>query len=205
MKLPFISISSLFTVTVIGCNSIPNSAIESVLSEGMKITATTPSGKVVIEGKKGFARAYSGDGWSMNSTLIPRPTRWYGSLGLYDPAGSSSKYGRLIVDEGRQFFSSESEALRYMKALSGYFEKLIYNNSGLVIAYKVIDMKGGEPTRSLTIWQFYINGKRPTSMRGADDSNIKIEGGVIPETATPFPASIGYERELANSEYNDSK
>ena len=195
----------LLSLAAISCNSIPTSATESVLSEGIKITASTPSGKVVIEGKKGFSRSYSGDGWSINSTLIPRPTRWYGSLGLYDPAGSSSKYGRLIVDEGRQFFSSESEALRYMKSLSGYFEKLTYNNNGLVIAYKVIDMKGGEPTRSLTLWQFYINSKRPASLRGAVDSNIKIEGGSIPETVTPFPASIGYERALADTEYNESK
>src|SRR5664279_2948218 len=101
---------------------------ECVLSEGMKITAFTPSGKIKIEGGKGLSRSYSGDGWSITTTLLPRPTRWYGSLGAYDPADGPSIYGRLIVDEGRQFFSSESEALRYLQAMSGYFKKLTYNN-----------------------------------------------------------------------------
>lgn len=182
--------------------SASNIATESVLSDGMKIFASTPNGKILIKGKNGFTRVYSGDSWSKTSTLIPRPTRWYGSLGLYDPADSSTMHGRLLVDEGRQFFSSESEALRYMQSLSGYYGNLTYNNRGLVIAYKVIDIEGGEPTRSLTLWQFYIDGKKPTTLRGAVDKNVKIEGGTIPETATPFPAKIGYERALGNSEYN---
>lgn len=178
-----------------------NIPTESVLSDGMRISASTSSGKILIEGINGFTRVYSGDNWSITSTLIPRTTRWYGSLGLYDPASSSSMHGRLLVDEGKQFFTSESEALRYMQYLSGYYGKLTYNNSGLVIAYKVIDIEGGEPTRSLTIWQFYINGKKPTKLRGAVDQNIKIEGGNPPETATPFPAKTGYERTLGNTEY----
>ena len=188
-------------VPISAASNIPT---ESVLSDGMKISASTPSGKILIEGKKGFTRVYSGDSWSKTSTLIPRSTRWYGSLGLYDPADSDSMHGRLLVDEGRQFFSSESEALRYMQSLSEYYGNLTYNNSGLVIAYKVIDIEGGEPTRSLTLWQFYINGKKPSTLQGAVDQNLKINGGDTPETATPFPAKIGYERALGNKEYGAS-
>lgn len=177
---------------------------ESVLTEGMKIIASTPSGKVVIEGKKGFNRTYSGEGWAKASQLTPRTTRWYGSLGLYDPAGSNSPYDRLLLDEGRQFFSSESEALRYFKAMSGFFGPLTYNNSGLVIAYKITPIPGGLPVRHLTIWQIYLNGARPTSLRGATDKNIEVSGGEIPDKATVTPAPFGYERELADKEYEVS-
>jgi hypothetical protein len=178
---------------------------ENVLSEGMMISARTPSGKISIKGKKGCSREYAGDNWSKKSTLIPRDTRWYGSLGLYDPADSDTMNGRLIVDEGRQFFASESETLRYFQRLSGYYGRLTYNNSGLLIAYKVIDVGGGEPTRSLTIWQIYINGKKPSSLRGAVDKDIEITGGSIPDTATPFKAKVGYERAIADTEYDPTK
>ncbi len=67
---------------------------------------------------------------------------------------------------------------------------------------KVVDGGGGEATRSLTIWQIYINGKKPSSLRGAVDNAIVITGGSIPGTATPFQAKVGYERELADKEYD---
>ena len=178
---------------------------ESVLSDGTTITASTPSGPITIEGRSGFDRVYSGAGWSKRSTLIPRSTRWYGSLGLYDPAGSFTMHGRLLVDEGRQFFSSESEALRFLQSLTGYFGKLTYDSSGLVIALKVIEVPGGEPTRSLEVWQFYIDGRKPTSLRGAVDQDIVVTGGRPPETATPFPAPLGYERKLAEREYDPAR
>jgi hypothetical protein len=168
----------------------------------MKITAITPSGKIVIEGKRGFTRSYSGDGWSKSSELTPRTTRWYGSLGLYDPAESISRYDRLLIDEGRQFFSNESEALRYLKSMSGFFGQLTYNNSGLVVAYKITEIPGGKPVRHLTIWQIYINGSKPITLRGAVDKNIEIVGGTIPTTTSPAPAPMGYERELSDKEYD---
>jgi hypothetical protein len=175
---------------------------ESVLTNGMRIVAHTPSGQVVIEGKRGFARKYSGDGWSKTATLTPRTTRWYGSLGLYDPAPSNSLSDRLLLDEGTQFFSTESEALRYLKALSRFFGALTFSKSGLVVAYKVIDISGGRPSRSLEIWQIYIDGSKPTSLRGGDDNSIEISGGSIPSRATPAPARVGFERELAETEYD---
>ena len=184
------------------CDKSPFPYTENVLSDGMVITAHTPNGMISIKGKKGCSREFAGDNWLKKSNLIPRDTRWYGSLGLYDPADSDTMNGRLIVDEGRQFFASESEALRYFQRLSGYYGRLTYNNSGLLIAYKIIDVGGGEPTRSLTIWQIYINGKKPSSLRGAVDKNIEIAGGSIPDTATPFQAKIGYEREIADKEYD---
>jgi hypothetical protein len=175
---------------------------ENVLTDGMTITARTPSGKISIKGGKGCLREYAGENWSKKSNLIPRNMRWYGSLGLYDPADSDTMNGRLIVDEGRQFFASESEALRYFQRLSGYYGRLTYNNSGLLIAYKIVDVGGGEPTRSLTIWQIYINGKKPSSLRGAIDNTIEITGGLIPDTATLFQAKVGYERAIADKEYD---
>jgi hypothetical protein len=171
----------------------------------MKIIVHTPIETVTIEGKQGFARSYSGQNWSKISVLMPRKTRWYGSLGLYDPAESNSPGDRLLIDEGKHFFQSESEALRYIQYLSAYYGPMTYNNSGLVIGYKVIDIPKEKPTRSLTIWQFYINNMKPKSLRGANDRNIAITGGTIPNNAIPINAPVGYERTLADKEYSPSK
>lgn len=174
---------------------------ESVITEGMKITVFTSNETITIEGKKGFNRIFYGDNWVKDSILVPRMTRWDGSLGLYDPGKSNSLGNRLVVDEGKQFFASESEALRYIQVLSAYYGKIAYTNNGLVVGYKATNIPNEKPSRSLVIWQFYINNAKPTSIRGANDESIKIIGGSTPNTATPAQAKVGYERELANKEY----
>jgi hypothetical protein len=177
---------------------LPNT--EYVLTKGMTVRATNPNGTVTITAGDGAARVFSGDGWSKSRTLIPRTTRWYGSLGLYDPGSSSSPGGRLLADEGRLFFKTESEALRYLYSGSAHF-KPVYTNQGLIVGYDMESIPGHEPVRSVQIWQIYINGKRPNSLRGANDSAILVENGTIPDTAAPNPAPTGYEMILGEKEY----
>jgi hypothetical protein len=196
----------LFCLLSASCTAQQNlpATTEFVLSEGMVITATNPNGTITISGGSGTERTFSGDGWSKRRNLIPRDTRWNGSLGLYDPAGSDSPYGRLLVDEGRLFFKSESEALRYLYGGSDY-SKPVFNNRGLVVGYHVEIIPGGEPTRSVEVWQIYINGQRPKSMRGADDTAVTIKGGTISDTAIPHPATIGLGISLGDKEYSPER
>ena len=168
------------------------STTEYVLSDGMTITATTPNGKVSITGCRGTKRIFAGDGWTKTRYLIPRDERWYGSLGLYDAAGSFTPYGRLLVDEGRLFFESKSAAERHLHA--DYCDP-VYNDDGLAVGFRISEIPGGEPTRTVEIWQIYINGKKPTSLKGANNKAITVIGGVIPDTATPYPAVVGHEME----------
>lgn len=178
---------------------------EVVLKPGMAVTATNPNGTVTIQAGDGTARIFSGEGWKKKRNLIPRRERWYGSLGLYDPASSRSPYGRLLVDEGQLYFSDVSEALKYLYVGSDHF-KPVYTNNGLVFGYDVETFgEGEEPTRSVQLWQIYIDGKRPTSMPGADDSSITVSGGEIPEVSTPYPAPVGYVSELGKEEYRPEK
>jgi len=162
--------------------------------------AITPNGTITITAGDGTERSFSGDGWSKNRRLIARTARWYGSLGLYDPADSFSPYGRLLVDEGRLFFETESEALRYLY-VGGSYSKPMFTNRGLVVGYHIEAISGGEPAREVEVWQIYIKGKRPQSLRGADDAAIRVEGGVIPDSASPNPAPVGYEMNLGAHEY----
>ena len=170
----------------------------------MTISAKTLNGRILITGGKETQRTFIGDGWTKRRYLIPRTERWYGSLGLYDPAGSWSSHGRLLADEGRLFFETESEALRYLYVGSDY-SKPVFNNHGLVVGFHVENTPGGEPTRNVQVWQIYINGSVPDSLRGADDQAITVTGGSIPHQAIPHPAAVGYELELGDREYVPQK
>lgn len=178
---------------------------ESVLSQGMVISAITTEGPIEIRGGPRCARIFSGPNWSKEADLIPRQKRWYGSLGLYGPSPSNSPSVRLVVDEGCQFFSSESEALRYINSLSKYYGKIPFSKSGLVVAYKVIDIPGSGPSRNIAVWQIYINGKQPVSLRGGNDSAISVRGGSIPQAAWPHEAFEGYPRALSVEEYSPTE
>jgi hypothetical protein len=195
---------AVLIVSISGCAADDRGKLlpytEVVLTPGMKISATHPHGSIEIHADDDASRIFSGRNWMIQTRLIPRRTRWYGSLGLYDPAPSWKPGGRLLVDEGRQFFESEDQALRFLN-VGSQMRKPIFTNQGLVIGYHEEPTPGDRPVRSITIWQIYINGKRPTSMTGADDSAITVTGGEILDFASPNPAEIGYARHLSDEPY----
>ncbi len=159
---------------------------EVVMTPGMRITGTNPNGTVTITAGEATRRTYSGTGWQKSRKLIARRGRWYGSLGLYDPAASFSPYGRLLVEEGQRHFHSVAEAMRWLHE----YQYNAYTNNGLVFDYRLSappPPDTGEPARDVYLWQIYINGRRPKHLPGANDNAIRVEGGSIPNTATPHP------------------
>lgn len=164
---------------------------EYVLTDGMVITAETPAGPVRIAGKEGTKRIYSGNGWSKTRLLDPRDVRWHGSLGLYDAALSLSPQGRLLIEEGRLFFDSTRDTVRYLRSRA---VPPVYNNQGLAVGLKVVDWPGQErkePVRTIEVWQIYVKGSKPMWLPGAKDDAISVCGGTIPDSASPYPAKIG--------------
>lgn len=165
---------------------------EVVLNPGMRLTATTPNGTLAILAGRGTRRTYQGEGWQKSLLLEARTRRWDGSLGLYDPAESYSPHGRLLVEEGRQHFPTESEAEAWLRGRSLEAgvgkEKLIYTNDGLVLRYSMDPVPGsGAPTAQVDLWQIYVGGLRPHGLPGADDGAVRIEGGAVAEASTPHP------------------
>ena len=163
---------------------------EVVLQPGMRITAVTPNGPLTITAGEGTRRTFQGENWHKSLLLVARTSRWYGSLGLYDPAESYSPYGRLLAEEGRQHFSTESDAEAWLRGRSFEAgvgkEKLIFTNDGLVLRYSMCLVPGtGVPTAQVDLWQIYVDGHRPHSLPGADDGAIRVEGGTVAEFSTP--------------------
>ncbi len=58
---------------------------EVVMPPNAKIEATTKDGNIVIKSGKGLKRYYTWDGATRSVVMWPRPSRWYGSLGMYYP------------------------------------------------------------------------------------------------------------------------
>lgn len=94
--------------------------------------------------------------------------------------------------------------LKYLYHGSEYL-KPIYSNNGLVFGYHIEELPGGKPTCSIKLWQIYINGERPNSIPGADDSSFSVRGGAIPDKSEPYPAPVGYKMKLGDIEYNPKK
>ncbi len=172
---------------------------ETVLQSGDTIVVNHPHGSLTVKAGDQASRSFSGKGWKADLLLIPRTTRWNGSAGLYDPAPSSTPSGRVIAEEGRQFFSTESEALRFLNGGSELFRP-IYTNQGLVVGYSVSQVPGGA-VRSIRIWQIYIQEKKPAKLRGANDSLFELSGHFAPGDARPANVRVGLERNLAAEEY----
>lgn len=199
--------TSLLSIALLiaGCATQPPRQLlpfsETVMSPGMRVTAMNPNGTVTITAAEGTLRRYSGNGWQKSSSLIARSTRWNGSLGLYDPASSFSPYGRLLAEEGRIHCTSVSQAMRWLYVGSDR-NRPTYTNNGLVFCYSVsVPPNGGESTRSVELWQLYINGRRPDHLPGANDRAIRVEAGSIPDTSTPHSVTVGYELSQGSHEY----
>jgi hypothetical protein len=96
----------------------------------------------------------------------------------------------VLVEEGCQNFSTESEAEGWLRARSreagGGKEKLIFTSDGLVLRYSMRAVPGsGVPTAQVDLWQLYVGGHRPHGLPGADDGAIRIDGGEVAEVFTP--------------------
>ena len=154
--------------------SIP-SQNEIVMPPDSKMEATSKTGTIVIQSRKGLKRYYTFDGVTRSVVMIPRPDRWYGSLGMYYPGPGShwmprhNGISRGVLQEGQQHFASINEAMEWLRKASGWYPT-VYRDDGLVVGY------GKELQReqiNVDVWQIYIAGQKPTKLEGSDNSAIK--------------------------------
>lgn len=175
---------------------------ETVMNEGDQINATNAYGTIKITAGAGTRRTYEWDNERQSGRLKPRSTRWYGSLGIY---GDTTKFmatprGRPFAqgEEGRQFFNSVDEFLRWLRTKSSRY-KPVWTSDGLVVLF---DVRGDGRRRyraSVGVWQIYINGRKPHDLPGARPDLISITGTLTPDHVDPHDVEVGYERRLAST------
>lgn len=138
------------------------------------IEAETPNGLIIIKSGKGLKRSYTWNGETRYVNMIPREERWYGSLGLYYPGSgfhwSATKDGikRGVLEEGQQHFKTIDEALKWIQ--KQLYWGAVYRDDGLLVQFN----KTGAPayTLSVSVWQIFINGKKPKHLDGSTNNAI---------------------------------
>ncbi|WP_298927131.1 hypothetical protein [uncultured Ramlibacter sp.] len=156
---------------------------ELVLQEGVRLSATTPSGTVSVTAGQGYARTYEWNGCSLAASMMARSQRWYGAMGLYDPAGAGplglllgrvfgcNGISRTVVEEAQVHFATQSAAERWIAHRTRLPFETVWSNDGLLLAWGV---SPGRQQLNVDLWQICIAGLRPAQLRGARDDMVQV-------------------------------
>lgn len=184
MRLPYF----LFAAISILIPSIEAAtAVELVMRAGTRIEAHTQAGTITVIAGEKFARRFEWNGCSLDSAMSARPSRWYGSLGIYDPASrlfvipGTGCHGisRPVVQEGQLHFAST----QLVNAWIAHYQRIsptgtVWTNDGLVIQWEL------RPERyqlNVDVWQLCVGGSKPVQLIGATDQAISVSGRVAHE------------------------
>ncbi|MES1927309.1 SH3 domain-containing protein [Salinisphaera sp. T31B1] len=156
---------------------------EVVLSDNTQLVADAPFGPIKIEAGPGLRRVFTWNDVRRGAVVEPRESRFAGSMGItYDgqpPVWQPAEgVTQLEYEEGQRRFENMDDATIWMQIRRLHY---VYNNSGIVVGWQ----QNGD-TLKVELWQFYIDGKQPTSMPNADDSAITISPlEVVPQKMAP--------------------
>ena len=176
MKINKILLCIFIVFNLVSCGeSVPTEPYpytELAMEPGMIIEATNKNGTVIIEYLSPLERRYKWGRHDEIRTLMPRKERFTGRLGAYDPATTFiMSYGpRIVADDSQMHFKNMEEVKAELYQGSAVMD-WVYTDDGLVIGFEEI------PSRkqvSIDVYQYYINGKKPTKIEGSRPENIKI-------------------------------
>lgn len=158
-------------------------ATELVLREGTSLMAKTSSGNISIVAGNGLDRTYKWDNCSLKADMGARRSRWYGSLGIYDPAPSygilssifpwwfsCSGISRTVVEEGQIHFADRRAAEHWIKNYSK-IQTTVWSNDGLLVQWGLVP---GREQLNVDVWQICISGQRPIELLGAKNEAFEI-------------------------------
>jgi hypothetical protein len=154
-----------------------NAGTELVMREGVTIEARKDNASVRITSGKGFDRTYEWDRCKLKSDMGARKQRWYGNMGIYDPApsfgvsfGGCSGISRTVVQEGQIHFDDMLFAQKWLERRPKSY-KTVWTNDGLLVSWNIAP---GRQQLNVDVWLMCINGKRPKQLVGALDSAISV-------------------------------
>ena len=147
---------------------------EVVMAPGSSITADTSTGTITITAGLGLLRSYTWEGATRSVEMGARKVRWYGSLGLAFPGPGDhwkehNGITRGVLEEGQMRFKTQVAAMKWIKERSRGLP-LVYRKDGLVVGFgKTLTRK----QLNVEVWQIYINGRKPKTLVGGQDSKIR--------------------------------
>ena len=146
---------------------------ETVLSTGQCIDARNKFGHVRIGYVSPIRRRFEWDGRSRVIKMTPRPERFLGMLGMYDPAdslGINPFEIRLVVEESIRDFRTPQEITAFLRTSSAVMD-WVFTADGLVVGF------GRSPERrqiNIDVWQILLNGRKPVGLNGARPESIRL-------------------------------
>lgn len=151
------------------------SQTEFAMLPGEAITATNVNGTMKIVAVDWLNRDYTWEGATRTVTMLPRPERWYGSLGVYYPGLGNhwqEHHGitRGVVQEGQKHFETTESALEWLRSES--WLPYVYNRDGLVVGWSKTPERN---QLNVEVWQIVINGEKPKDLDGASDTRLRVE------------------------------
>ena len=176
MKINKILLSIFIAFNLVSCGeSVPTEPYpytELAMDPGIIIEATNKNGTVIIEYLSPLERRYRWGRYDEKRTLIPRKKRFRGRLGAYDPATTFLiSYGpRILANDSQRHFQNMEEVKAKLYESSAVMD-WVYTNNGLVVGFSK------DPTSkavNIDVYQYYINGKKPTKLEGSRPEKIKI-------------------------------
>src|ERR1700730_2489128 len=147
---------------------------ETVLSKGQIVEATNKNGKIRISYVSPSKRRYEWDDQQRIIRLKVRLEPFQGKLGIYEPADAWIPFStgtRLVIEEAVREFENEEQIKAALVEGANHMD-WVYTNDGLVVGF------GRTPTRrqiSVDLWQFLLQGKKPSSLIGASPDRIVLK------------------------------
>lgn len=149
---------------------------ERVIPVGATVAATTANGTMLITASSTTRRRYRWGNRDGSYALMPRVSRWYGSLGLYVSSAPMRGPGWSVdgvLTEYQIHFRDDLSAVRWLTANARSPDRLVWGSTGLSVAFIEIPSRG---QLDVDVVQVCIRGKKPQHLSGADDRNISISG-----------------------------
>jgi len=169
-------LSILIASNLVACSdSVPTEPYpytELAMEPGMIIEAKNKNGTVIIEYLSPLVRRYKWDKYDEKRTLIPRKERFLGRLGAYDPASTFfwERGPRIVANDSQKHFQNMEEVKAQLHESSDVMD-WVYTNDGLVVGFEKTTSR---KQVNIDVYQYYINGKKPTKLVGSRPENINI-------------------------------
>ena len=143
------------------------------MQPGMVIEATNKNGTVYIEYLSPLERRYKWNGHDEKRLLIPREESWLGRQGAYDPATAyfwEIFSTRIVAEDSQVDFETMEDVEKWLYQGSAVMD-WVYTDDGLVIGFAKTSSRNQV---NIEVYQFYINGKKPSVLKGSRPENINV-------------------------------
>jgi hypothetical protein len=172
-------VSVLAFVTACGdCRQGPPQ--ELVMPPGTRIDLSVGGRQISVIAQDSLKRRYEWNKCALESQPCVRSSRFFGTLGVYDPAPEFVHWRkgcegitRPVIQEAQVHFKTQALAEWWVRAYNPHPSTTAWTNSGLLVRFATV------PERhqlNVDVMQICVNGQPPKALADARDDAIRVTG-----------------------------